>query len=125
MAKYGNTLKNSHEYSSLDLEKPSVENYLSELTGDVEALKYLDLATLEREGLGMYIHYLTGDYNSTNQASLADDTRQQQHQQQCTSVDYHPHIIHHSSTHTTITINSGTRICSYCGQPIQRFQLRT
>ncbi len=109
LEKYGPTLKNTHEYSSLNFEKPLVNDYSNELVGDVEALKYLDLATLEREGLGKYKHYLTGD-NSKNQT---------------TSVDYHPHIIHHSSTHTTITINSGTRICSYCGQPIQKFQLRT
>lgn len=53
-----------------DLEKlPHQEDESNKLIGDVEALKYLDAATLEREGLGMYRHYLNGHSSSSTQVS--------------------------------------------------------
>jgi hypothetical protein len=40
-----------------------------QLEGDVEALKFLDLATLEREGLGMYKHYLNDSSKISSSAN--------------------------------------------------------
>ena len=42
-----------------------------QLEGDVEALKYLDQATLEREGLGMYKHYLDDNDRSKLDSSAS------------------------------------------------------
>lgn len=59
--KYGaNLLRPSDIPSYAEIRRPSVEASPSNLlVGDVEALKYLDSATLDREGLGQYKKYLT------------------------------------------------------------------
>jgi len=50
---------------------PQEADHSNKLIGDLDALRYLDLATLEREGLGIYRHYVTGSnpYNSYGQPS--------------------------------------------------------
>jgi hypothetical protein len=69
IAKYGPNLKRSNELPSFvgELERlPQGADHSNELVGDLDALRYLDLATLEREGLSLYRHYLSG-----NQSSIA------------------------------------------------------
>jgi hypothetical protein len=68
IAKYGTNLKQSNELPSFvnELERlPQGADHSNELVGDLDALRYLDLATLEREGLSIYRHYL-----SSHSASL-------------------------------------------------------
>lgn len=72
IAKYGNTLKRAHEMPAFVVElegefKKVIKEQSPphELEGDVDALKLVDL---EREGLGMYRHYLAsrGFHFNTN-----------------------------------------------------------
>ena len=61
---------------------------------------------LEREGLEKYADYVLAN-ESIRQSTITTSTS-------TTSVSYHPH-----------TVNAGTRICSFCGLPIQKFILNT
>ena len=99
IAKYGQTLKHSNELPSYvnELERPPVEADLSnQLIGDVEALKQLDSARLEQEGLGMYKHYLNGSASYSSSISVT------------------PHV--HA---LTSEVQSEVKVCSTCGQSIR------
>jgi hypothetical protein len=127
MAKYGSSLTHSHEYSSLALESPPITPTSSnELVGDIEALRYLDLATLEREGLGMYRHYLTGEH--VQKSSI---TSYEQHQHHSTGHHHHHHHHVHTETHGSRicpicgqTIVTGPRVCPACGLVVHSFNVR-
>lgn len=67
ISKYGSTLKRSHEFPSfvVEAEGSNYQKVVSEtisreeeLVGDLEALRHLDLATLEREGLVRYRDFM-------------------------------------------------------------------
>lgn len=47
-----------------------------ELEGDIEAFKYLDISTIEREGLQMYRHYLNGNRESNYTASVLNSSNE-------------------------------------------------
>ena len=76
VSKFGNTLKRTTELPSFvrELEqdgqntyKKITQDYAHELEGDIEAFKFLDVSTIEREGLSMYKHYLNNNnYNNNN-----------------------------------------------------------
>jgi len=70
VTKYGPTLTRSTELPTFvnELERiPQEADHSNQLIGDIEALKFLDPDTLEREGLGIYRHYLSGSYGSSFQ----------------------------------------------------------
>jgi len=74
VTKYGPSLKRSTELPSFvnELERiPQEADHSNQLIGDIEALKYLDLATLEREGLSIYRHYLSGSPGSSVASAFA------------------------------------------------------
>ena len=77
IAKYGSSLKRSHEMPSFVVDMEGQNGYkkyvqeqgiANELEGDLDALKYLDL---EREGLGIYRNFIAsrGIQISTNGAA--------------------------------------------------------
>jgi hypothetical protein len=79
---------------------PQEADHSNKLIGDLDALRYLDLATLEREGLGIYRHYLTGASASTFASNIASTI--------ASKVEHHSH--------------AANEICNSCGQAKQVFQ---
>ena len=80
LQRYGSTLKKSHELPSFVVELENNNGYKKyvneqgrpyELEGDIDALKYVDL---DREGLNMYRHYVSGQPGSTINAGSVGAT---------------------------------------------------
>lgn len=99
IAKYGQTLKHTHELPPYvnELERPPAEaDYSNDLIGDVESLKQLDAATLDREGLNIYKRYLDGSPSYSSSISIT------------------PHV------HTLLPeVQTGIKVCSSCGQTLK------